>query len=169
MRARRILVLGAGGFIGGQLVAELASRGHHVTCAGRTPARLSRRFPACAATQADLTRDDVNAWAPRLAGIGAVGSTHPGRRRRAGSSTCSTSARKTWVVVALATVMTATSPSAASAPAAAQVDLLGQASSDVELSLRGSYYDGTVGRRDRTRRRGGPTGVSAPASTRRES
>ena len=33
----RILVVGAGGFIGSRVVAALLGRGHAVTCAGRNP------------------------------------------------------------------------------------------------------------------------------------
>lgn len=72
MTAGHVLVLGASGFVGGRLVAALASRGYRVTCAGRDLARLSRRFPSCATLRADLTRDDAAAWTPRLAGVDAV-------------------------------------------------------------------------------------------------
>src|SRR5215218_5057827 len=70
--AMRVLVLGAGGFIGGRVVICLLAHGHAVICAGRNPDKLRRRFPACPAIRADLLTDDIYAWLPRLAGIDAV-------------------------------------------------------------------------------------------------
>jgi uncharacterized protein YbjT (DUF2867 family) len=54
----RILLLGASGFIGGRIAARLESTGHIVVRPGRRGA--------------DLARDDMAAWVPRLAGIDAV-------------------------------------------------------------------------------------------------
>jgi uncharacterized protein YbjT (DUF2867 family) len=68
----RILVVGAGGFIGGRVVAALLGRGHAVTCAGRDPAALRRRFPPCRAVRADLLADDTRTWMPCLVGTDAV-------------------------------------------------------------------------------------------------
>lgn len=68
----RVLVLGAGGFIGGGVVARLLGRSHAVICAGRDPNALHRRFPSCVTLQADLLADDTSAWLPRLSGIDAV-------------------------------------------------------------------------------------------------
>jgi uncharacterized protein YbjT (DUF2867 family) len=67
-----VLVVGAGGFIGGRVVAGLLGRGHAVTCAGRDPDALRRRFPSCRAVRADLLVDDTRAWLPRLTGVDAV-------------------------------------------------------------------------------------------------
>ena len=68
----RTLVLGASGFIGGRIVAALLTRGAEVICAGPNPATLRRRFPACTAVDADLSRDTEEDWASRLAGVEAV-------------------------------------------------------------------------------------------------
>ncbi len=68
----RVLVVGAGGFIGSRVVAGLLGRGHAVTCAGRDPEALRRRFPSCRTVRAELLADDTKAWLPRLAGIDAV-------------------------------------------------------------------------------------------------
>jgi uncharacterized protein YbjT (DUF2867 family) len=68
----RVLVLGAGGFIGGRVVAGLLGRGHAVTCAGRDPDALRRRFPPCRAVWADLLADDTRTWMPCLVGTDAV-------------------------------------------------------------------------------------------------
>ncbi len=68
----RILVVGAGGFIGSRVVAGLLGRGHAVTCAGRNPEALRRRFPSCEAVRADLLADDTSTWLTRLAEIDAV-------------------------------------------------------------------------------------------------
>jgi dTDP-glucose 4,6-dehydratase len=46
LRARRVLVLGASGFIGRWVVRELLQRGAHVLAAVRDPARLPSRFGA---------------------------------------------------------------------------------------------------------------------------
>ncbi|MBV8575690.1 MAG: NAD(P)H-binding protein, partial [Acetobacteraceae bacterium] len=68
----RVLVLGAGGFLGARIVVGLLSRGHDVICAGRSPRAIERRFPSCAVMHADLGRDDASTWRPKLAGIDAV-------------------------------------------------------------------------------------------------
>ncbi len=68
----RVLVLGAGGFIGARIVACLLSRGHAVTCAGRFPTILLRKFPTCQVVAADLLLDDRPTWLSRLVGIDAV-------------------------------------------------------------------------------------------------
>ncbi|HEY4250491.1 MAG TPA: SDR family oxidoreductase [Roseomonas sp.] len=57
----RVLLLGAGGFIGTRIAAALRARGHAVLGCGRG-----------AAVPADLTRDGKAQWLPRLAGIDAV-------------------------------------------------------------------------------------------------
>ena len=68
----RVLVLGAGGFIGGRVCAGLLARGHDVVPCGRDAAALRRRFPGRLAMAADLARDGARDWLPRLAGLDAV-------------------------------------------------------------------------------------------------
>ena len=68
----RVLLLGAGGFIGRELHAALSRRGHRVVAAVRDPA-TAPPFAAEPAIAIDLNRDvDVATWLPRLAGIDAV-------------------------------------------------------------------------------------------------
>ncbi|QJR16287.1 NAD(P)H-binding protein [Usitatibacter palustris] len=68
----RILLLGANGFIGGYLMANLRSRGHEVIAAVRDPERLAGAAKP-AAIRVDLNNDVTpEAWMPRLAGIDAV-------------------------------------------------------------------------------------------------
>jgi nucleoside-diphosphate-sugar epimerase len=71
----RILVLGAGGFIGSRLVASLLPRKHSVICAGRSIEALHRRFPSCTVIKADLLLDRTSDWVPRLAGVDVVVNT----------------------------------------------------------------------------------------------
>lgn len=68
----RVLVIGADGFIGARIVAELAARGHQAVCCGRNEASLRRRFPGQAVARCDLGLADASAWLPRLNGIDAV-------------------------------------------------------------------------------------------------
>ncbi len=69
----RVLVAGATGFIGRHIVAALRVGGHRVVCAVRDVERLQRMFPDQEAIACDFNRDvTVDAWLPRLAGIGAV-------------------------------------------------------------------------------------------------
>jgi len=69
----RILVLGAGGFIGRHIVAELLKAGHQPVGAVRREADFARAFPGVAAVACDLARDvSVADWLPRLAGVDAV-------------------------------------------------------------------------------------------------
>ncbi|MBK1867021.1 SDR family oxidoreductase [Aestuariivirga sp. YIM B02566] len=69
----RILVLGAGGFIGRHIVAELLKGGHQPVGAVRRAADFARAFPGAAAVACDLARDVAVAdWLPRLAGVDAV-------------------------------------------------------------------------------------------------
>ena len=68
----RILLLGAGGFIGRELLAALQARGHAVVPVVR-PGSTPPAFASEAAIEADLGRDlDPAAWSPRLRGIDAV-------------------------------------------------------------------------------------------------
>jgi uncharacterized protein YbjT (DUF2867 family) len=68
----RVLVVGAGGFIGSRVVAGLLGRGHALTCAGRDPDALRRRFSHCQTVRAELLADDTSTWMLRLAGVDAV-------------------------------------------------------------------------------------------------
>lgn len=65
--------MGAGGFIGRHIVAELLKGGHQPVGAVRRVADFKRTFPGVAAIACDLARD-VTApdWLPRLANIDAV-------------------------------------------------------------------------------------------------
>ena len=40
-----ILVIGAGGYVGGRLVPQLLAAGHQLTLASRQPAMVAHRFP----------------------------------------------------------------------------------------------------------------------------
>lgn len=68
----RVLVVGAGGFLGARIAAALRERGHEVLPCGRDAAALRRRFPGASPVIAELARDGAAAWLPRLAGVEAV-------------------------------------------------------------------------------------------------
>jgi uncharacterized protein YbjT (DUF2867 family) len=68
----RVLVLGAGGFIGGRIAGSLLSRGHDVIPCGRDGAALRRRYPGHRVVEANLALDGTSAWLPRLAEVDAV-------------------------------------------------------------------------------------------------
>ena len=68
----RILILGAGGFIGGRTVAALLLRGHSIICAGRRPGYLRQRFPRCEVLEASLTNDTADVWRARMDGVEGV-------------------------------------------------------------------------------------------------
>ncbi|MCB9960476.1 MAG: SDR family oxidoreductase [Rhodospirillaceae bacterium] len=68
----RVLVVGAGGFIGRHVVRALGEAGHTVRPAGPNPQRLARLFPGLEPVKADLATDDAAAWRARLLGIDAV-------------------------------------------------------------------------------------------------
>ena len=68
----RVLLLGAGGFIGRELFAALTRRGHRVVAAVRDPSRAPP-FAEESAIAIDMNHDvDPATWLPRLAGIDAV-------------------------------------------------------------------------------------------------
>ncbi len=80
----RILLTGANGFIGGQLLAGLRTRGHDVVAAVREPAGFRRRLPGIEAIVVDFNRDtSIDDWRLRLIGIDTVincaGVLHGGR------------------------------------------------------------------------------------------
>ncbi len=68
----RVLIVGAGGFIGRHIAVEAARAGHDVIACGRDPARLRLMFPAWSAVRCDLVRDTVEDWRERLKGVDAV-------------------------------------------------------------------------------------------------
>ncbi|HSS83923.1 MAG TPA: SDR family oxidoreductase, partial [Reyranella sp.] len=69
----RILLTGANGFIGRQLLAGLRTRGHDVVAAVRDPEALRRGFPGAEAITADFNRDTTpEIWRPRFVGIDVV-------------------------------------------------------------------------------------------------
>jgi uncharacterized protein YbjT (DUF2867 family) len=69
----RILLLGANGFIGSAIAAELIARGHEVTAVGRSIAAAERRLPQARWLKADLSRlVDPDQWLPLLDGVTVV-------------------------------------------------------------------------------------------------
>jgi uncharacterized protein YbjT (DUF2867 family) len=68
----RVLIVGAGGFIGRHIAIEAARAGHEVIACGRDPAHLRLMFPAWNAIPCDLVRDTVADWRERLKGVDAV-------------------------------------------------------------------------------------------------
>lgn len=80
----RILLTGANGFIGSQLLSGLRARGHEVVAAVRDPDALCRKLPGIEAIAVDFNRDtSIEDWRPRLEAIDAVvncaGVLHGGR------------------------------------------------------------------------------------------
>ena len=69
----RILLTGANGFIGGQLLAGLRARDHEIVAAVRDPQALRRRFPGIEALAVDFNHDGLpEIWRLRLADVDAV-------------------------------------------------------------------------------------------------
>jgi uncharacterized protein YbjT (DUF2867 family) len=69
----RILLLGANGFIGSAIAAELIARGHAVTAVGRSIAAAERKQPQARWLKADLSRlVDPDRWLPLLDGVEVV-------------------------------------------------------------------------------------------------
>lgn len=69
----RILVIGAGGFIGAQVAAAIHGSGRRVVAAIRTVAAVERRLPFAEAVPVDLAASlNPGDWAPHLEGIDAV-------------------------------------------------------------------------------------------------
>ncbi|MES2835784.1 MAG: NAD(P)H-binding protein [Pseudomonadota bacterium] len=70
---RRVLVLGANGFIGSHVAAALSAAGWTVRAGARRPDEAGRRAPGLEWVAADFRRlTDAAAWAPLLAGVDAV-------------------------------------------------------------------------------------------------
>jgi uncharacterized protein YbjT (DUF2867 family) len=68
-----ILLLGAGGFIGRHILAELLANGHEVTAVVRRPEGLSAAFPRARIVAIDLARAlSETDWAGPLAGVDAI-------------------------------------------------------------------------------------------------
>ena len=72
MRPGRVLVVGAGGFIGRAVIDAVTRRGHRPIAASRDPARQGAPPHGAEAMRVDLARDVVSDWRPRLDGIDAV-------------------------------------------------------------------------------------------------
>lgn len=68
-----ILITGATGFIGSQLLLKLSTRGHHVVGCVRDSATAQRRFPCTRFVECDFTKDHAEeCWTSRLADIDIV-------------------------------------------------------------------------------------------------
>lgn len=69
----RIMLLGAGGFIGRYILSELVAAGHEVIGVVRTLGNLPAAFPQVRFLPIDLTRaTDQAGWQPHLAGIDCI-------------------------------------------------------------------------------------------------
>jgi uncharacterized protein YbjT (DUF2867 family) len=69
----RIMLLGAGGFIGRHILAELTTHGHQVVAIVRTSAGLGDAFPMVRFVELDLARaTDAAPWIPLLTGVDLV-------------------------------------------------------------------------------------------------
>lgn len=69
----KILLTGAGGFIGRAILTNLLSQGHQVLACCRNPERLAIRHPCLAMLAIDFNQaDSIAAWQPYLNGIDAV-------------------------------------------------------------------------------------------------
>lgn len=69
---QRVLVIGAGGFLGRHIVPALEADGHAVTVAGRSSVKLARLFPGRPQLLCDLGRDTRDDWRGRLNGFSTV-------------------------------------------------------------------------------------------------
>ncbi len=69
----KILVTGAGGFIGAQIVTDLLAAGHEVVCCARNIAYTQHLFPTVKVIACDFKKDvQVADWLPRLEQIDVV-------------------------------------------------------------------------------------------------
>lgn len=67
----RIMILGAGGFIGRHILADLLAAGHQVVGVARRTGQLAEAFPEATFLALDLAAAE-DSWAARLAGIDVV-------------------------------------------------------------------------------------------------
>jgi len=68
-----ILITGASGFIGQQVLQACLEQGHHVTACARNPRDLQRYYPSVRMLECDFARDqDESVWLPRVAGADVV-------------------------------------------------------------------------------------------------
>lgn len=71
--AMNILVCGASGFIASQIVADLISAGHTLSCAVRNVSYTKTIFPNTKVISCDFTQDShIDTWIPRLKSIDVV-------------------------------------------------------------------------------------------------
>ncbi|MGO8952114.1 MAG: SDR family oxidoreductase [Rhodomicrobium sp.] len=68
----RIFIIGASGFIGGRIAAQLANAGHEVAVCGRDPDRLRLQFLSAEAIACDFATDSAADWRARLTNADAV-------------------------------------------------------------------------------------------------
>jgi uncharacterized protein YbjT (DUF2867 family) len=68
----KILIIGAGGFIGGHLARCLIASGQHVICGGRNIGALQQQFPGSTVVAVDYARDTLDDWCNRLEGVDVV-------------------------------------------------------------------------------------------------
>ncbi len=69
----KILVTGANGFIGSQMVKSLLAAGHEVVCCVRSRAQTQKHFPDCEVRDCDFNTDTHSeVWLPRLKDIDVV-------------------------------------------------------------------------------------------------
>lgn len=69
----RLLITGAGGFIGDHLTRALLAAGHQVVAGCRDPRRMVARHPGVEPLAVDFGRDHhPSCWLPRLSGVDAV-------------------------------------------------------------------------------------------------
>ncbi len=68
----RVLIIGAGGFIGRRVALTLQRSGHEIVPCGRHIEHLRRLFPDTAIVPCDFTKDRVDDWRARLSEVDAV-------------------------------------------------------------------------------------------------
>lgn len=69
----RILILGANGFLGSQIVATLRLSGHQLICGVRKQSAIQEQFPQCEIMICDFNHDiTADIWIPRLKDIDVV-------------------------------------------------------------------------------------------------
>lgn len=69
----RILLLGAGGFIGRHILADLIANAHDVVAVVRDPRGIAQAFPEASVARVDLARATrIADWAPLVAGVDVV-------------------------------------------------------------------------------------------------